>query len=338
MNARARMTALFRIGLASALLLASCTIRSQGVDGDGSPEAECLELFETCVDLAGESPGCTEVFEFCHGSAQGTGTGGTDDAGGCEQGFIDCLQGGGSAESCQPLLDMCMPPTTTTGTECIEGDPACDGDSEGDDTTNPECNPDDGSCDEATACEQRFADCVELIGEESVCDEIRSSCLAGDCDRALATCGDFVESPDLCEQLTGCSFETPPDECSTIRTDCENQGYTDSECRQLWPDHPQCFDELDCQWYLDECISVFPEEFCNDAQEACNLGVLDSVFECDSFFDARCDEAGLNDNECGSGRNACEQGFEGVEFCQGTTLWEDPAQWLQELAECNQWT
>ncbi len=338
MESHALMSISSRTGLFGVALLAACTIRVQQSGVDDSPDAECLQLFETCVELAGESPGCTEVYQFCKGSVADTDSGGVSEVGGCEQTYIDCLEEGTSAEQCQPLLDMCMPPEpepeTTTGT-CLAGDPGCP---IGDGSTGIDpsigCPEDEPDC--VDPCEANFLNCLNLVAEESVCLEIQDACQTGDCVLSTSVCEKRLGDTDLCRELTGCSVD--PNDCSQILEDCTSQGLSNFECSQLWPDRPECFSDVgQCEWYSTQCLDQFADLFCADAGEACSQGFLSEVFDCTEFFQNYCSDGGVTDNACTTGEEQCQNGFFDTVFCNQTPLWQDPYLWLQEIAECNNW-
>lgn len=332
------MVSVSRFVLVGLLGLASCTIRVEQPESEDSPDAECLELFETCVELAGESPGCTEVYQYCIGSVVETGTSGVTQAGGCEQTYIDCLEDGGDPDMCQPLLDMCMPPpisTSTTG-PCIEGDPNCS--MEGGATTEPGCLPDDPDCQPTDNCEQIFLNCASAGYDESACIDIQNACQSGSCQEMLDVCWERIGEDGACAEITGCSDPPLPDECMQILADCESQGISTNECAQMWPQYPECFPGGNrCDWYQLGCQDQFAEWFCADASEGCLQGSLPEVFDCTQFLDDACPNAGLSDTGCDQARQACDGGFFDIQLCNNTTLWEDPNLWLAELAECNMW-
>ena len=332
------MMSSLRFGLVAASLLAACSIRLEQDDAEGGQDAECLELFETCIELAGESPGCTEVFQFCQGSASPTGTG-ESMPGGCEQNYIDCLAGGSTADDCQPLLDACMPSGSSTGCEPLE--PTC-GVGGGTDTADDSegetgCPPGSPDCSQAD-CETRYDACLKTLNTDEACDPMRKACEDGDCDAALSVCASFTEDSSTCRELTGCDLD-PPDgqSCEELIADCESQDIPASDCGRLYPERAECFGDPDgCQWYEGACYDQFAEQFCSDARDACITGVLPGFFDC-TFIEAACGPAELTDMGCAQAQQSCEEGFFDIIDCSGTPLATDPYQWLNELAECNGW-
>lgn len=333
------MMSALRFSLLATVLLAACTIK-QSSDADSGQGAECLELFETCVELAGESPGCTEVFQFCEGSVDPAGTGGGPSPDGCERDYIDCLAGGATADDCQPLLDACQPSGSTTG--CDPGEPTCGmlGDADTSDGTGGGemgCPPDEPEC-SGSECEARYEDCINTLDGGDVCEAIRGACLDGDCETALAICGEYTRDSGTCSELTGCRLD-PPQKlgCDELLAQCEDKGVAASECGNLHPDRPECFPEPEgCQWYEDECYAQFDVPFCDEALPACEVGVLPGVFDC-GFIELACDPAGLTDPACGEAQLNCETGFFDINNCTQTPLAKDPFLWLNELATCNGW-
>ena len=333
-----------RIGLLAAALLAACTIAVEQREGDGSPEAECLDLFETCVELAGESPGCTEVYLFCEGSVVGTGTGGTVPTGGCEQDYVDCLQGGGSPDECQPLLDMCDPPdptepTPTTGA-CPLGDPSCGGDgSTSSDDSGPGCPPDDPDCGQGSECEALFLACVEQFADEPTCLEMQQACQNGDCDGAEGICTRAFVDEAACAELTNCSGEPPPtSDCEDIRATCESEGLLIGQCSIQNSGAQDCFPEVDaCTWYQGECQEQFVSAVCFDAIDACISGLLPSPFDCNEVLAEGCTLAGLSDGACNQAHDSCQNGFNDIKLCAETPIYDSPFDWLNQIAICNGW-
>lgn len=329
-----------RFGLLTATLLAACSIGLEDSAVDVDQDAECLQLFETCVELAGESPGCNEVFQFCQGSAPPTGTGSGPMPGSCEQDYIDCLSGGSSADECQPLLDVCMPPGSSTGCEPLEptcgmvGDTTTSDDS--DDATG--CPPDEPDCPSGDDCELRYNACLETLDGGDVCDGIREACLQGDCETALGICQESTGDSRTCTALTGCELDPPQQPtCNELLSDCESGGQSTSECANLHPDRPECFPPSEgCEWYDGECYDQFNADFCEEARTACEVGILPGVFDC-GFIESACDLAGLTDPACSQAQQSCEAGFFDIVNCSKTSLAEDPLQWLNELATCNGW-
>lgn len=336
------MTLSSRIGLFASALLCACTIRVDQRGGDGSADAECLDLFETCVELAGESPGCTEVYQFCQGSVVETGTGGSVPDGGCEQDYVDCLQGGGSPEECQPLLDQCSPPDPTgVGTTglCVFGDPDCEpqGSTGGD--SDATCEPDDPDCNPSEQCEAQFQNCMRVFGDESVCLEMQASCEAGDCESAMNICVNSFGEQELCAEITNCENLPPPrSQCDELRSNCEASGLQIGQCSFEHPDAPDCFPEVgECIWFQQECVQQFAYEICYDGIDACISGYFPGYLDCDDFLAEACSIADLTDMGCTQATAACNNGFFDVEFCAKTRLYEDAYQWLSETAECNGW-
>ncbi len=328
-----------RPGLLAVLALVACSIGVEQGEADVGQEQECLQLFETCVELAGESPGCTEVFQFCQGSIEPTGTGGAT-PGGCEQNYIECLAGGSSLEDCQPLLDVCMPAGSTTG--CSPLEPGCPGGDEfGATTDEPECQPDESCDSDENDCEQRQQLCEEFLGEEAApaCIELHDACQTGDCDYALSLCARLLRQPEICGELTGCETTSTPDSCDELLNACARMDLSPTQCADVFPDSPECFPEqpTGCPWYAQECETMFNPSFCQDGQLACQGGWLPEVFACGVFFPDACSLAQLTDSACIQAESSCSNGFYEVENCPSTPLYNDPYQWLAELAECNQW-
>lgn len=333
------MMSALRFSLLAATLLTACTIK-QSSGADSGQDAECLGLFETCIELAGESPGCTEVFQFCEGSVDPGGTGGGPSPDGCERDYIDCLAGGATADDCQPLLDACQPSGSTTG--CEPGEPTCGmlGDADTSDGSmggETGCPPDDPNCPE-TDCQIRYDDCLNTLDGSEVCEAIREACLNGDCESALAICGEFTRDSGTCSELTGCRAEPPQGlGCDELLAQCEAKGLSSTDCQNIYPDNPECFpDPEGCEWYQDECQSQFDPLFCEEARPACEVGLLPEVFDC-SFIALACDPAGLTETACDEAQVSCEAGFFDIKNCSQAPLAEDPILWLNQLAECNGW-
>ncbi len=323
------------LGLGGALLATACTITLDpngsggGTEGD-SDDAQCLELFETCVELAGESPGCDAVFEYCAGS--GGEDGGVDPDPGCEENYINCLSEGVDPDACQPLLDACEPGGEDDGGNCSEDDPDC----------TPDPDPcDDGEC--GNDCEQLAETCVMFTGDEGACyGELLGACYANDCEGMLNACYGFGGDDSLCQELTGCYDGEPeppiPDECEELLNDCYNEMGDEGYCQELYP---ECFEPTDppepsqCDWYYGECEGQFAAEFCQQGGQACEVGILGESFDCGWVFPDYCNASGLSDTACNEAENACWNGFFGIELCG--SLSDDPANWLQQLAECNNW-
>ncbi len=332
------MMSSLRFGLLAATLLTACSIRLEEGDVDAGQDAECLELFETCVELAGESPGCTEVFQFCQGSASPTGTGGAM-PGSCEQNYIDCLAEGSTANDCQPLLDACMPSGSSTGCEPLE--PTCgmvgDADTTDDSDGETGCAPGSPDC-PGTDCDARFDDCLNTLGTDKACDPMRDACLQGDCETALSVCLSFTEDSNTCSELTGCELDPPTDPgCDELLANCESRGLSSSECARLYPEQADCFPEPQgCEWYEGACYDQYNGDFCAEARDACEVGVLPQMFDC-AFIASACDPAELTESACSQAQQSCETGFFDIENCTQTPLSMDPLQWLNELALCNGW-
>ncbi len=325
------------LGLGGALLATTaCTITlDPGGAGDtegDDPNAQCLELFETCVELAGESPGCDAVFEYCAGS--GGDEGGMEPEPGCEEDYINCLAEGVDPEACQPLLDACEPGGGDEGGGC-EDDP------EGCEPPDP-CDAGEPGC-EPTDCEQLAETCLMWTGDEAACyGELLEACYNNDCDSMLNACYDFGADDLSCQQLTGCfdiDPEPPTDDCEELLNEC----YADPEmgeedCMQLYAD---CFEPVDppepgqCDWYYGECEGQFSGEFCQDAGQACEADFLPESFDCGLVFPDYCGMSGLSDTACEHAENACWNGFYDIELCG--SLADDPINWLQNLAACNGW-
>ncbi len=331
-----------RIGPLFVALVAACTIRVEQREGNGSAEAECLDLFETCVELAGESPGCTEVYQFCQGSVLETGTGGMVPTGGCEQDYVECLQGGSSPEACQPLLDICTPPDPTgVGTTglCVFGDPDCDPTGSSTGEIDPDCEADDPDCNPAQVCEAIFLACVEQFAEESICLQLQASCQSGDCGSAFNLCVRAFGDESVCQEIINCDVGPPPaSDCDAIRSGCGDEGLLVGQCSINHPGNPDCFPEVDgCTWYQEECQAQFREEVCFDAIDACVSGLFPETFDCDSVFAEGCSLADLSDVACSQAIDACNNGFVDVDLCAETRIYENPFVWLSQMAACNGW-
>ncbi|MEM6296847.1 MAG: hypothetical protein AAGA54_36625 [Myxococcota bacterium] len=341
-----------RLGLLAALALSACTVRVAESERETSEDAECLELFETCVALAGESAGCNEVFTFCAGGSQGTGTGGAA-PGGCEQDYIDCLQAGNGADACQPLLDACTPAGTSTAettTGCDPDEPGCDSgldsapSSAGE--TSAGCPPDDPSCNgEPSDCDEILDRCQEFglhRDGSGTCEALANVCEeGGGCDTLLSACDRFGIELAQCEEITRCGSDptgATPD-CSDYIEECEAAEIGPYGCGQINPDQPECFPQQSesCVWYETDCPETFNEWLCIAANETCYTGIFTSPFECDSFINAGCSIAGISDSGCTQMRDACESGFLNEGNCAETLMWVNVIAWTQEFASCNGW-
>lgn len=340
MNQRNTTLKSLLLALGGALLATACTISLDplgdegGTEGD-SGDAQCLELFETCVELAGESPGCDAVFEYCAGA--GGEEGGMEPEPGCEENYINCLAEGVDPESCQPLLDACEPGGGDDGGgedggECSEDNP-------------DDCEP--GPCAEGECegqCEQLAETCVMYTGDEESCyGELLNACYADDCDAMLNACYEFGGDENICQDITGCYGDEPEppgsDDCEELLGECyadpaADEGY----CQELYP---ECFEPGvppgmgQCDWYYMECQGQFAGEFCEQGGQGCEAGVLPEVFECNAVFPDYCGMSGLSESACSQAEEHCLNGFFETELCG--SLGEDPTNWLQDLAECNNW-
>ena len=323
------------LGLGGALLATTaCTItldRGGAGDTDGDDDAQCLELFETCVELAGESPGCNAVFEYCAGS--GGDEGGMDPEPGCEEDYINCLSEGVDPEACQPLLDACEPGGGDEGG-------GCDDEPEGCEPPSP-CADGEPGC-EPTNCEQLAETCLMWTGDEAGCyGELLEACYNDDCESMLSACADFGADEASCQALTGCYDGDPepptPDDCDELLGECYAEADMGEEyCMELYP---ECFEPVDptgageCDWYYGECEGQFAGEFCQEGGQACENGVLPGSFDCGAVFPEYC--GGLSDTACSQAEEACWGGFHDILLCG--SLADDPFNWLQSLAECNGW-
>lgn len=335
-KSRATLNALL-LTLGGALLATACTVTldpsgSGGDDGD----AQCLELFETCVEQVGDSPGCDAVFEFCAGSGSDSDSGGDsgDPDPGCEDEYIQCLSEGLSPDECEPLLE-----------ECYGGGDEGGGDEGGcDDPDNPECDPcADGSCEppDPADCEQLFENCAAYTGEEAACEELVNICYEGDgdCGSLLEGCYNIIGEGDVCQEITGCYVEDPPppaDDCDALLNECYDEFGDEDVCVELYP---ECYDidppePSGCEWYYgEECHSQFAHQFCDEAAQGCEVGFLPEQFQCSDVFPDYCWD--ISDSACNQAEEACWNGFHDVELCG--SLADDPSQFLQELAGCNGW-
>ena len=329
------------LGLGGALLATTaCTITLDpgGAGGtEGEPDdAQCLELFETCVELAGESPGCDAVFDYCAGA--GGDEGGVEPEPGCEQDYINCLAEGVDPEACQPLLDACDPGGGDEGGD--EGG-GCGDDPDGCEPPPP-CDDGDPACGE-TDCEQLAETCAMLTGSEDACyGDLLQACFDGDCGTMLNACYEFGGDEVSCAELTGCGDDPEPpnpDDCDSLLNECFDNGGDEELCLSLYP---ECFEPMDpagpgeeCEWYSEECQGQFADQFCAAGQQACQVGFLPDVFECSLVFPDFCAVSGLDEAACDQGEEACLNGFFDTMLC--ASLEEDPTNWLQNLAECNDW-
>jgi hypothetical protein len=331
---RASLNALF-LAFGGAMLATACTVTLDPNGGGDDSDAQCLELFETCVELAGDSPGCNAVFEYCAGSASGGDDGGGEPDPNCEEDYIQCLSEGLSPDECEPLLVECFG----------GGDDGGGGDGGGCvDADDPDCEPcpDDG-CEPPPPpadCEQLLETCVSLTGEEAACEGLLDACYAGDCDAMLGACYDFGGEEALCQELTGCGSEPPPppgDDCDDLFGACiEETGGDEELCVALYP---ECFggeptEPGNCEWYYsDECHAQFASNFCEEGAQGCEVGILPEYFECGAIFPDYCWD--ISDTACAQAADACQNGFFDVELCG--SLADDPSLFLQQLAECNGW-
>lgn len=336
MNQRNTTLKSLLLGLGGALLATACTITLDPSGGGGETEgdsgdAQCLELFETCVELAGESPGCDAVFEYCAGA--GGDEGGMEPEPGCEQDYINCLAEGIDPDACQPLLDACEPGGGEEGGGCEDNPDGCE--------PPPPCDEDDGEC--GGQCEQLAETCVMFTGDEDACyGELLGACYADDCDAMLNACYEFGGDENICQDLTGCYDDNPeppmPDDCEELLANCYAEAGDEGECMELYP---ECFEPTEppepgqCDWYYGECEGQFAGDFCQDASLACENGVLPEFFDCSLVFPDYCAASGLSDTACEQAENECWNGFFGTELCG--SLNDDPVNWLQNLAECNNW-
>lgn len=323
------------LAFGGALLATACTITlDPGAGGEtegDDPDAQCLELFETCVELAGESPGCDAVFEYCAGS--GGDEGGMEPEPGCEEDYINCLAEGVDPDACEPLLDACDPGGGDEGGGCEDDPDGCE--------PPPPCEDGEPGC-EPTDCEQLAQTCLMWTGDEAACyGELLNACYANDCESMLNACYDFGADEVSCEALTGCYGDDPPppaDDCEQLFNDCFDEVGDESYCIELYP---ECFEPVDppepgqCDWYYTECEGQFAGDFCQEGGQACENGILPESFECNFVFPDYCEASGLSDSACNQAEEACWNGFHETMLCG--SLADDPINWLQNLAECNGW-
>ncbi|MEM6296848.1 MAG: hypothetical protein AAGA54_36630 [Myxococcota bacterium] len=324
----------------AALLTTACTVTLDpdalggGGTGGDDDDAQCLELFETCVELAGDSPGCNAVFEYCAGPGGGGDDG--DPEPGCEEDYINCLAEGVDPDACEPLLWDCG------------GGGGDDGDGGGDDgcdPDNPDCGPIDPTCDEDECggdCGNLLELCIAVGGGEDYCSgDLLYACEEGDCDTMLNACAEFGIDEATCVAVTGCyddPTDPPGDDCDELLNACYEEFGEDEACYELYPD---CFEPVDptgsdsCEWYYGECYGQFTDQLCNDAAGACEAGILPEVFECGVIFPDYCGAVGLSDTACVQAEEACWNGFFGTDLC--ASLSDDPFNWLHQIAECNGW-
>ncbi len=332
------------LGIASAAVATACGIKLDETAEGENPEAQCLELFETCVELAGTSQGCEELYSHCEGSVGGTE--GVEPPEGCEQDYIDCLAQGGDAISCEPLLDVCSPGTGDTG-GCDPLDPDCVGETSIGPIDTGDCPAGDEACPDTngtTQCDSQHEQCLQTFSADGeadpeFCGALFDACIVGDCDAAVQICTAQIQDPNTCQELTGCDTGVPPGtDCDQLLADCESQGVPSAECANLYPEYADCdTGQFQCDWYFGECAAQFSTEFCNDGGQACDVGWLPDVFECAWFFPDACETAGLLETACSNAETSCHNGFSDAELCAQTSLADDPYQWLNETAECNNW-
>ena len=324
------------LGLGAALLATACTLSfdPNGSGGeDGGDDAQCLDLFETCVDLAGESPGCEAVFEFCAGS--GSDDGGETPQPGCEEDYIDCLTEGVPPEACEPLLWECEPGGDDDGGMCD--------DPNGCEPPQPCEDPNDPACQPPTDCDDLLQTCVELTGQEEACQELLPACWANDCDALLNGCYSLGGLDGLCEELTGCygdQPQPPADDCQELIQECISEGESPDICEEIYA---ECFDVPtppepgNCEWYYGECFEQFNPGFCDQGGEACQVGLFPEQFECGLVFPDLCGGAEISDIGCSNAEQSCWDGFQNADLCADISLVQDPIAWLAQLAECNGW-
>lgn len=325
------------LGLGSALLATACTVTldpNGAGGGSGGEDAQCLELFETCVELAGDSPGCEAVFEFCAGPGGGEGGGEGGDDPGCEENYIECLASGVDPDACEPLLWEC-----DGGGE--EGG-GCEDDPDGCEPP-PSCEDDPDGCQPTTDCEELLQTCVDWTGEENFCESLLDACYEGDCDSMLAACEESGIDETSCAQLTGCGWDDPApqpgDECDELLQGCYAEAGDESICQEIYP---ECFEGGGegggeggvCDWYFDgECYEQFDADFCQHGGAACQAGLLPEHFECADVFPDYCYD--VSDSVCNQAEEACWNGFHDIELCG--SIADDPSHFIQELADCNGW-
>ena len=330
----------------SAAVVTACSVKLSETGGGPNPDAECLELFETCVDLAGTSQGCEELYQHCEGSADG-GSGGLEPTEGCEQDYIGCLAEGGDAMTCQPLLDACLPMGTGDGGDCDPLDPSCLGETGFDPSDTSPCGPGEPGCPDTSdpmECDARHQACPDYFPDASdqsgACDALLDACYQGDCERAVNICLETLGEVSVCRELTGCDIEDmePGPDCEMLLAECQAQGLSAIECPNLYPEYAQCDPAtFECTWYETDCAAQFSTEFCGEAGQGCLAGWLPEVFECATFFPDACAVADLGAVACENAENSCNEGFLDADNCAQTSLADNPFQWLNETAACNNW-
>lgn len=334
------------LGLLGAAVATACGVKLDQTPAGENPDAECLELFETCVELAGTSQGCEELYQHCDGG--GVGTGGVEPPDGCEQGYIDCLVQGGEANSCQPLLEACLPAGTDDTGSCDPMEPGCLDGTGIEQSDTGECLSGEPGCEtsDPMECDARHQQCLEILsshegeGNAETCDWLLDACLQDDCETAVDVCFKlFVDNAEVCEELTGCQVEEPPaPDCDQLVAECGAQGIAPADCAQVFPEFAQCdAGPYQCDWYYAECESQFAPDFCDEGRQACEVGWLPEIFDCELLFPAACEPAGLDETSCNNGEASCYNGFMDATACARISLAENPYQWLIETAECNNW-
>lgn len=235
------------LALGSALLATACTITlDPSGGGDDGGNEECLELFETCVELAGDSPGCQAVFDFCSGADDGGDDGGPMPDPGCEDEYIDCLAEVGDADQCEPILEECYGGGDEGG--CMDDD--------------PDCQPcPDGNCEPTDDCQLLLDQCYEeSMGDDAYCQQLYPECFDVD-----------PPQPGDCEWYYGeCNGQFTNQFCEEGGQACENG---------ILPEYFDCG-----EWFPQACNDV-TDQACAQAEDACWNG-FEGVELCGSISNA----------------------------------------------------